>query len=183
MDEPLINLALNYPHIVLDIRYATTNNFLGKKIYSQPKAYLRKSVAEKIGRIQQRLEKKGLGLKIWDAYRPLPVQEKLWETIADERYVADPKKGSSHNRGAAVDLTLVTHDKIELVMPTEFDSFSEQAHSGALTLSPESGLNRDLLRDAMASEGFIVLPTEWWHFDDEYTASYSLLSTPFEELD
>jgi len=183
MDEPLVNLADLYPTIILEMRYATENNFLGKKLYSLPKAYLRKSVAEKIGRIQYRLEQKQLGLKIWDAYRPLPVQERLWEMVADERYVADPQKGSSHNRGAAVDLTLVTRDKIELAMPTPFDSFSELAHSNATNVPAECIENRELLKEMMSTEGFIVLPTEWWHFDDAHSASFDLLSTPFEELE
>ena len=182
MGEPLVDLCLVHPHILLDIRYATENNFLGRKLYSQPKAFLRKTVAEKIGRVQDKLEKKGLGLKIWDAYRPLSVQESLWKVVPDERYVADPKKGSSHNRGAAVDLTLVTSALVELTMPTPFDDFTEQAHSDAANLPSECIENRELLKEVMVSEGFVPLPTEWWHFDDEHALSYDLLSIPFEEL-
>lgn len=169
--------------ILLDIKYATADNFLGKPLYSQAKAYLRKSVAQKLNRVQQALEKQGLGLKIWDAYRPLSVQYKLWELVPDERYVADPQKGSAHNRGAAVDVTLVDAQGHELAMPTAFDDFTERAHLDYIDLPFEVRAHRALLMDAMRAQGFEPLKTEWWHYNDSDAESFELLSTSFEELE
>lgn len=182
MNEPLYDLSLMNPRIILDIKYATADNFVGKPVYTLAKAYLRKSVAEKLSRVQEALEKRGLGLKIWDAYRPLPVQQILWDLVPDERYVADPKKGSVHNRGAAVDVTLVNAQGEELAMPTIFDDFTEKAHLDCEDLPQEVLANREILIAAMVAEGFSPLATEWWHFNDPEAESYSLLSMPFEEL-
>lgn len=109
--------------IRLDIRYATTNNFTGQAVYPSAKAYLRKTVAAKLGAVQTDLESQGLGLKVWDAYRPLAVQKKFWAIMPDERYVADPAKGSRHNRGSAVDVTLVRHGFVPF--PTEWWHFDD----------------------------------------------------------
>jgi len=182
MDEPLIDLSLVNPRIILDIKYATSDNFVGKPVYTLAKAYLRESVAEKLNRVQEGLERNGLGLKVWDAYRPLPVQQTFWDMVPDERYVADPQKGSVHNRGAAVDLTLIDADGNELAMPTGFDDFTQKAHHGYKELSDEVIFHRDLLLTAMVAQGFTPFATEWWHYNDANVDSYSLLSTTFEEL-
>ena len=182
MEEPLIDLSSVNPRIILDIKYATADNFVGKPVYTLPKAYLRKTVAQKLNRVQQELEKNGLGLKVWDAYRPLPAQQILWDIVPDERYVADPKKGSVHNRGAAVDLTLVDAQGNELVMPTGFDDFTEKAHHDYKDLPDEVLVNRDILLTYMVAQGFTPFATEWWHFNDLEAESYPLLSTTFEEL-
>ncbi|CAD5909701.1 D-alanyl-D-alanine dipeptidase [Planktothrix rubescens] len=119
------SVNLNIRH---DIRYATTNNFLKKKIYSVPRCLLRSDVAQRLSRVQQDLEKMGLGLKVYDCYRPLSVTRQMWAILPDTRYVANPAKGSRHNRGAAVDLTLVDlHTGAELEMPTAFDDFTDKA--------------------------------------------------------
>ncbi len=182
MDEPLYDISRVNPRIILDIKYATADNFVGKPVYTCAKAYLRKSVALKLDHVQQKLEKKGLGLKIWDAYRPFYVQQLLWDIVPDERYVADPKKGSVHNRGAAVDLTLVDAQGCELAMPTAFDDFTKKAHHDYEDLPQEVLANRKLLIAVMVAEGFTPLATEWWHYNDSAAEAYPLSSTTFEEL-
>jgi D-alanyl-D-alanine dipeptidase len=163
--EPLVDLTKLDSTIVIDMKYATTDNFLGKKVYNSARCLLRKSVAERLIRVQRRLQKMGLGLKIWDAYRPLSVQRKFWEYCPDPRYVAPPEKGSRHNRGAAVDVTLVDAMGNELEMPTRFDDFSKRAASDSPDVSPVARKNRKILIDAMTAEGFKGISSEWWHYD------------------
>jgi D-alanyl-D-alanine dipeptidase len=107
----------------------------------------------------------GLGLKVWDGFRPMAAQWKFWELVPDERYVSDPRKGGRHTRGTAVDLTLITKEGQELLMPSEFDDFSEKAHRDYKEAPLEAIWNRELLREVMESHGFEGLPSEWWHFD------------------
>jgi D-alanyl-D-alanine dipeptidase len=130
------------------------------------------------------LQKKGLGLKIFDAYRPFGVTEAFWQLIQDERYVANPAKGSGHNRGIAIDLTLIDlRTKKELEMGTSFDNFSDTAHH-TFTALPDLVLqNRKLLRTEMAAEGFVALETEWWHYSLPNAKNFSLLNIPFKKLD
>jgi D-alanyl-D-alanine dipeptidase len=168
--------------ILIDIRYATTNNFMDEKLYPVAKCFLRKEVAERLSRVQMALRAQGLGLKIWDGYRPLSVQWKMWEKVSDPKYVADPRKGSKHNRGCAVDLTLVDAEGNELAMPTGYDDFSEKAHRDYLQLPPEVIKNRQILETAMSNEGFIPLPSEWWHFDDPNWEKYDLLDVPLKKV-
>jgi D-alanyl-D-alanine dipeptidase len=171
------------PNIVLDIRYATTNNFTGQQVYPSAKACLLIPTARKLAAAQAELEKQGLGLKVFDAYRPIAVQQRFWEIMPDERYVANPKKGSRHNRGSAVDVTLVRLDtKEELPMPTPYDDFSEKASYANTNLPPEVLANRQLLCDVMTRNGFLAFPTEWWHFDDADWEAYPLLNISIEEL-
>jgi D-alanyl-D-alanine dipeptidase len=181
-DEPLVLVSDLDPTIVIDLKYATEDNFVGEVLYDTSLCYLRKSVAERLVRVQKRLRKNGLGLKIWDAYRPLSVQWKMWELVPDPRYVADPRIGSRHNRGAAVDVTLVDAQGRELVMPTGFDDFSEKAHRNYMDL-PDSVLQRRaLLEAAMTAEGFLPLPTEWWHFDAPGWEKYPVLDVDLKEV-
>jgi len=180
--EPLVDVATVDSTIVIDLPYATTNNFTGQKLYEVHRCFLRKSVAERLARVQKRLRQQGLGLKIWDGYRPRSVQWRMWELVPDPRYVADPRKGSRHNRGAAVDVTLVDSLGQELEMPTTFDDFSERAHRDYPDVSEKARLHKQILEEAMTSEGFIPLPTEWWHFDDPNWQKYPILDIPIEEL-
>jgi len=182
MTNPLVTLTSVSPSLVLDIRYATNDNFLGKQIYSLPAAFLRRSVAQRLHRVQEELMHRGLGLKIWDAYRPLSVQQALWQVVPDSRYVADPLKGSMHNRGAAVDVTLVDLQGHELSMPTGFDDFTERAHLSYQPSDLISLTNRQILTDVMSKYGFQPLTTEWWHFDDPEASSCPLESISFEDL-
>lgn len=166
------------PTLRLDIRYATPNNFTGKQLYPVARCLLRPRVAERVARVHARLKQSGLGLKLYDCYRPLSIQRKLWELVPDERYVADPTKGSRHNRGAAVDVTLVDASGAELPMPTEYDDFTPRAHRDYAAAGPERTANRERLERAMAREGFVGLPTEWWHFDDRDWKEYAILDVP-----
>lgn len=181
-DQKLIDISVLSPAIKLDIKYATTDNFVKKAVYGRAKAYLREEVAQKLARVQEVLEKQGLGLKVWDAYRPVSVQRLLWDIVPDERYVAHPDKGSNHNRGAAVDLTIIDGAGNELFMPTGFDDFTERAHYTCMDLEADQIKNRSFLCDLMQAHGFEPLPTEWWHFNDADAANYSVLDVPFENL-
>jgi D-alanyl-D-alanine dipeptidase len=171
----LVDVVNTVPGVVLDIRYATTNNFTGQQLYPNSKCYLRRATAEKLARAQAEFRSQDLGIKIYDGYRPLSVQRKMWQVYPHEGYVADPKKGSRHNRGAAVDLTLVRKDGSEVLMPTPFDDFTEKAHRNSTNAPPEAIANRELLERVMVRNGFEGLPTEWWHFDDRDWHRYKLL--------
>lgn len=169
------------PHIRLDIRYATENNFTRHKVYGEAVCLLRPGVARRLDAVQRDLETRGLGLKVYDCYRPLSVQKKFWELVPDERYVANPAQGSRHNRGAAVDLTLVDRHGRELPMPTPYDDFTEKAHRDYMNLPAEAIRNRRILQEAMQRHGFLPLPTEWWHFDAPDWQSYPVLDIPFSQ--
>jgi D-alanyl-D-alanine dipeptidase len=170
-------------HIRLDIRYATTNNFTGQQVYPSAKACLHKPTAVKLDNAQKKLESKGFGLKVYDAYRPLSVQKTFWKIMPDEKYVADPAKGSRHNRGSAVDVTLVELDSgRELEMPSGFDDFSQRAGYAFTNLPPTAVSNRALLRATMIECGFLPFETEWWHFDDSGWTNYPVLDVPLESL-
>ncbi len=172
------------PHIILDIKYATKDNFTHEVVYPAAKAYLVKEAAEAMRKVQEELNQEGLGLKIYDGYRPLSVQEKFWQLVPDERYVADPKKGSRHNRGCAVDCTLIClKDRKELEMPTPFDDFTEKAHRDYMDIDETVKNNREKLEIIMKKHGFTGLPTEWWHFDYEGWEKYPLLNKNFDELE
>ena len=179
-EEPLIDVAKAIPGIQLDLRYATANNFTGRVLYPCTRCLLRHSVAQRLAAVQQDLAVQGLQLKLFDCYRPLSVQRILWQILPDERYVADPAKGSRHNRGAAVDLTLLDWQGRELIMPSEFDDFSERAHRDYQNLPEAAIYNRGRLEQAMARHGFTGLPTEWWHFDAEGWERYPVSDMPLE---
>jgi len=173
------------PSFVLDIRYATTNNFTGQKVYPSARCFLRDDISRRLAMVQKLLRKQGLGIKIYDCYRPFSVQEVFWSIMPDERYVLEPSrkdgqivKSSRHNRGAAVDVTLVDGTGRELVMPTGYDDFTDAAHRDSTKASPEARKNSLLLEKAMVSQGFEPLSTEWWHFDGPGWESYPPLDYP-----
>ena len=168
--------------LLLDIRYATKNNFTHEAVYPEARCILRSPVAQALSRVQSALKVQGLRLKVFDCYRPLSVQKKFWALVPDEKYVADPQKGSRHNRGAAVDVSLVDREGKELEMPTGYDDFSVRAHRNFKAL-PKLALNhRELLEKAMAAEGFIGLDTEWWHFDFRGWESFPIEDIPFSSI-
>jgi D-alanyl-D-alanine dipeptidase len=171
----LVDVQRAVPGVVLDIRYATTNNFTGQQLYPSSKCYLRRATAEKLAAVQEELRPMGFGVKVFDGYRPLSVQRKMWQVYPHEGYVANPKKGSRHNRGAAVDLTLIRTNGAEVLMPSPYDSFTETAHRNSTNAPPEALANRDLLERVMVKHGFEGLPTEWWHFDDRAWRKYPLM--------
>lgn len=179
----LVAVTAAHPRIRLDIRYATTNNFTGRPVYPSAKAFLRRATAENLAQAEDDLEKSGLGLKVYDAYRPLSVQKIFWSIMPDERYVADPAKGSRHNRGTAVDVTLVRlNTGAELPMPSGYDDFSDKAHYAYTNLTANVISNRTLLRDTMVRHGFAPLATEWWHFDDTNWPAYGLLDVDLDKI-
>jgi D-alanyl-D-alanine dipeptidase len=183
-ENELVNLANYIPAVVLDIRYATTNNFTGEKIYNLPRAYARKPVAEALKKIQADLNPQGLGLKIFDGYRPYSATVKFYEVYRDTTYVASPYKGSRHNRGCALDLTLIDlKTGKELQMPTEWDSFKKEAWPSTPVADPKIRANRKLLIDAMEKHGFKVNSSEWWHFDFIGWQKFAVLDIDFEELE
>lgn len=175
----LVELKQVNAKIRIDLRYATENNFTGHKVYSTEHCYVLPIVAEKLSRIQTRLEQQGLGLKVYDGYRPKSAQAQFWALVPDERYVANPAKGSRHTRGTTVDVTLVDNNGDELEMPTAFDDFSEKAHRNNMSCSHAAVQNRALLEKMMVDEGFEPLPTEWWHFDLIGWRSYKELDLEF----
>jgi D-alanyl-D-alanine dipeptidase len=162
----MVELKTIVPNIQYDLRYATVNNFMHQQVYKNgSNTFLRLGVARALARVQQELNEKNLSLKIWDAYRPYSVTQKMWDLIKDERYVADPKKGSGHNRGIAVDLTIIDRKTgKELDMGTGFDNFTDTAHQDFKNLPDEILNNRSLLKTAMEKYGFVAMQTEWWHF-------------------
>jgi D-alanyl-D-alanine dipeptidase len=182
-EKELIDLEEFIPGIVLDIRYATTNNFTGERIYDVAKAYARKPVAEALKRAQEELGKQGLAIKIFDAYRPYAATVKFYEVYRDTTYVASPYRGSRHNRGCAIDMTLINAKTgEELKMPTGYDAFTRDAWPSSPVADPEARKNRQLIIDAMQKQGFRVNGSEWWHFDFRGWKKFEVLDIPFSEL-
>jgi len=182
-DMELIDLEKLIPGIKLDIRYATKNNFTGEIIYTIAKAFARKPVALALKKVQDSLAFHNLGLRIYDAYRPYSATLKFYEVYPDTNFVANPKYGSRHNRGCAIDLTLIDlNTNQEIPMPSEFDDFSEKAHPDYMDLTPEVIENRTFLFNIMSQFGFTHYPTEWWHFDFSGWENYPLMDLSFEEL-
>lgn len=180
-DTRLVDLStLGIP---LDIRYATPDNFMKQTLYPVAKAYLRAPAAKALAGVDRELAAKGLGIKVYDAYRPYRVTEAMWEPIRNPDYVADPAKGSRHNRGAAVDLTLI--DRVtgaELEMPTGYDDFTTRASHEFADLPADALANRALLREVMTRHGFEPLPSEWWHYDFKGWREFDLMDVPLEAL-
>jgi D-alanyl-D-alanine dipeptidase len=166
--------------IRLDIRYATANNFTHTVLYPVARAKLRRAAAESLGVVQKDLQSMGMSLKVYDAYRPLSIQKKLWAIVPNEDFVANPAKGSRHNRGAAVDLTIIDSLGHELQMPTEYDSFSPRAAQDFMDLPDVELRNRQLLKTVMTRHGFLPLRSEWWHFDFKSAYQYEILDEPLE---
>jgi len=162
----LVPLLALEPRPLLELRYASPYNFLGSTLYPRLNPELRCPVALALQQVQRDLAAEGLGLKVWDAYRPLVVQQRMWDAIRDPRYVSDPAVNAGrHTRGTAVDVTLVDRRGRELPMPTDFDDFSEAAHVNAAGIPPERAANARRLREVMERRGFRSFATEWWHFD------------------
>jgi len=181
----LIEISTLIPDAKIDLRYATKNNFTGKRMYpaNTKNTFLRAPVAKALADAANELRFMNLGFLIWDAYRPFHVTVKFWELIHDERYVANPAKGSGHNRGIAVDLTLfdLTSGK-EMNMPTGFDDFSESAHHGKTLPEAEKIKNRELLKSIMEKHGFLKFETEWWHYYWPGGEKFDVMDIPFEKL-
>lgn len=172
----LVDLQKVNPRILVDLVYATSQNFTGHIVYTFQKCYMRKEAASALSLVQEDLEKLGFGLKVWDGYRPMQAQQKFWDLIQDERYVAPPSMGGRHTRGTAVDLTIVTKDGKELPMPTKLDDFNESAHRDYMNLPKNLIENREFLEKAMKKRGFTGFPTECWHFDFDGWEKYPVIA-------
>ncbi|AMV35957.1 M15 family metallopeptidase [Planctomyces sp. SH-PL62] len=181
----LVDLATLDPRIRLEIRYATADNFLGVPVYTTPRAFLQRPAAEALKRAQAKLAEQGFGLLIYDGYRPWYVT-KIFREATPAKYhdfVADPAKGSRHNRGCAVDLTLYDLKSGRPVdMPTGYDDFTERAFSDSPDATPPQAANRATLRKALEAEGFLHLPEEWWHYDYKDWNRHPIQNVEFEKL-
>jgi D-alanyl-D-alanine dipeptidase len=184
--EPdLVELTALDPSIRLDVRYATARNFLGRPVYTEARAFLQRPAAEALVRAHRSLEPKGYGLLVFDGYRPWSVTKLFWDETppAKRDFVANPARGSKHNRGCAVDLTLfdlATGREVE--MPSGYDEMTERASPDYPGGAPEQRAARDLLRGAMEAEGFTVEPNEWWHFNHKDWPRYPILDVPFRAI-
>ncbi len=174
----LIDVHTLDPTLHIDLPYATTRNFTKRKLYFHARAFLRYDVAKRLLRVHKLLKRRGYHIKIWDAYRPLAVQKILWKVKPDARYVIPPRIGSPHNRGAAIDCTLIDRRGKELDMPTGYDEFSTRAHRMSTHMTKIQHTNMLILERAMRSSGFIPLPTEWWHFSAPGWKELPLLDIP-----
>jgi D-alanyl-D-alanine dipeptidase len=173
------------PTIHLDIRYATSNNFMGTPFYTEARAFLQRPAAEAVVRASAELKKQGYGLLVHDAYRPWYVTKMFWDGTPDDKkmFVADPKTGSNHNRGCAVDITLYDlKTGKEVRMPSGYDEMSKRAYADYPGGTEEERRLRGILRAAMEKQGFTVYPYEWWHFDYKDWKQYPIMNVRFEDL-
>ena len=181
----LVELVKLDPTIKLDIRYAGTNNFLGKPVYKESRAFLQRPAAEALVKAHRELARSGYGLLIHDGYRPWAITKLFWDMTSgfQREFVADPKTGSKHNRGAAVDLTiydLATGQAVE--MPGAYDEMTPRSYPDYTGGTAEQRARRDLLRKAMESHDFTVEPNEWWHFNYKDWKEYPILDIAFSEI-
>lgn len=180
----LVELASYIPGLVLDIKYATADNLVKEPVYTIATAYARKPVADALKKVQAELKPLGLGLKIYDGYRPYKVTVHFFKKVKEKAYVANPKDGSRHNRGCAIDLTLIDlKTGKELEMPTPYDATVVQSHANYPNVTAKVKKNRALLITVMQRHGFTVFPKEWWHYDFNEWRKYPLMDIPFEELE
>ena len=180
----LVDLS-SIPSIKFDIRYATTNNFMGFPLYERSAAYLQRPAAEALGRVAHKVAKDGFGLLVYDAYRPWFVTQMFWDATPESAhmFVADPAAGSRHNRGCAVDLTLYNLSNGKPVhMTGRYDEMSRRSYADFIGGTGEQRSLRDLLRRAMEAEGFSVYPEEWWHFDYKDWDQYAIGNSTFDDL-
>ena len=171
--------------IKLDIRYATANNFVGRPVYAEARAFLQRPAAEALVRVHEKLREQGLGLVIFDGYRPWTITKLFWEVVREDqrKYVADPAKGSKHNRGCAVDLSVYDLKTGKLIpMTSGFDEFTERASPDYKGGTAEERSNRDMLRRLMEAEGFTVNANEWWHFDYKDWQEYAIYDIAFSDV-
>lgn len=183
--DELVEVAGLDPTLQLDVRYATSNNFMGAPVYPDARVFLQRPAAEAVARVSQALRAQGYGLILFDGYRPWYVTQLFWDATPEDKrgFVADPALGSKHNRGCAIDLSLYDlRTGLEITMPSGYDEFSERAHPDFAGGTPEQRAARDLLRHAMAAEGFTVNDSEWWHYDYRDWPSYRIGNTMFKDL-
>lgn len=171
--------------IKLDIRYATSNNFVGQPVYKEARAFLQKDAAEALKRVNAKMQSLGYGLLVFDGYRPWDVTKIFYDVTSKEnkKFVADPKEGSRHNRGCAIDVSLYDlKTKKEIAMPGIYDEMTERSYQDYIGGTDEQRRTRDLLISKMQEEGFTVYKFEWWHFDYKDWQSYRITNLPFAEI-
>ena len=164
-DTTFVRLADFSDGFSYDLRYATANNFLKKQVYDCAECYTRVKTAKALIKANKDFKKAGVKIKFYDCYRPNSVQYKMWKIVPNPQYVANPVKGSIHNKGGAVDITLVTFNEEELDMGTDFDFFGKKAYHDNLDLPETIIRNRKLLKETMEKNGFWSIRTEWWHYN------------------
>ena len=162
--------------VTLDLAYATASNFTGAPVYRRPVCYLNPEAATLLARAVELARPIGLGLKIFDAYRPTEAQWRMWNHTPDPEFLADPRRGSAHSRGAAVDLTLIDAGGRELEMGTVFDAFTSRSHHGDTEISAQAQRNRHLLLGIMNAAGWDFYKSEWWHYQLFDAHRYPLIS-------
>jgi len=185
LEADLIELKKLSKSIKLDIRYATSDNFVGRPVYPEARAFLQRPAAEALVRVHKKLKEKKLGIMVFDAYRPWTITKLFWEVVRPDqrKFVADPAKGSKHNRGCAVDITIYDRKTGKPVpMPSGYDEFTERASPDYAGGTQEERANRDLLRTLMEAEGFTVNDSEWWHFDYNTWKDYAIYDIAFSEI-
>lgn len=184
--EPdLVELTALDPTLKLDVRYATDHNFVGRPVYTEARVFLQRPAAEALVRAHRALQQEGYGVLVFDGYRPWSVTKLFWDLTppAKREFVADPRKGSKHNRGCAVDLSLYDPSTgREVEMPSAYDEMSPRAYPSYAGGTPTQRAPRDLLRAAMEREGFTVEPNEWWHFNYRDWRQYPILDVPFSAI-
>lgn len=181
--KKIIALKKLIPGLSIDLRYATANNFTREVLYHHPGAYMRAAPANALKQVQYDLNKKGLAIKLYDAFRPFSVTCKIWHLVPDRHYAANPMKGSNHNRGLAVDLTIIDlNTGKELDMGTPFDNFTDTAHHSFMHLPVQTLANRRLLKSVMRKYGFDIVPDEWWHYQWHNDHDYEVLDLDFDDL-
>jgi len=184
-EAQLVELIALDKTIKLDIRYARADNFVGRAVYTEARAFLQKPAAKALLKVHKKLKKKKFGLVIFDGYRPWSVTKFFWEVTPEDKrkFVANPVTGSKHNRGCAVDLSIFDLRTGKLVeMPTDYDDFTDKANPNYQGATETQKKNRDLLRKAMETKGFTVNPNEWWHFDYKDWKDYAIYDIPFSEI-
>ena len=164
-DSTFVNLKEYSADFVYDMKYATDDNFLKTQVYECAECYLRLKTVQALVKANKKFIKKGYRIIIFDCYRPLDIQKEMWKIVSNPIYVADPKKGSIHNRGGAVDISLVDLEGKELDMGTTFDHFGIEASHHYENLSDEIKQNRKLLKKVMTNSGFVIFESEWWHYN------------------
>ena len=180
----LIELVKLDKTIKLDIKYATADNFVGKPVYPEARAFLQRPAAEAVVRVHQWLGKQGLGIVVYDGYRPWAITKLFWEAVREDqrKFVADPAKGSKHNRGCAIDLGIYDLNTGQAIpMPSGYDEFTERASPDYTGGTDQERSNRDKLRQLMEANGFTVNPNEWWHFDLIGWEQYAIYDISFKE--
>lgn len=178
----LVDVTQIDPTLIIDLKYAKSDNFLKTKLYPVEKCVLQQKVAVSLAESNKEFHKLGYCLKVWDAYRPLSVQKMMWKVMPNDDFIADPSHGSVHNRGAAVDVTLTDKNGNDIEMPSSFDDFTEKAYINFTGATKEAIKHREFLAEIMVKHGFTRLDSEWWHFYGPGAYDYPIMDIKLEDF-